>query len=105
MPHSINIKCISLPVILYATNPRNNNEEPPPKFTSFNIIVEAQPDNEALREEDASVGIFDLSGDDAMIKMSDTCRNMIEQSSYIPKSEAQVQYTAPPAGSGCVVFK
>lgn len=91
-------------MILYANAPMSS-DEPAPKFTSFNILVESLPDNTSPREGDTSVGIFDLSGDDAMIKMSDTCRNMIEQTSYIPKSEVQVQYIAPSGESGCVVFK
>ncbi|KAL1455525.1 hypothetical protein WDU94_009614, partial [Cyamophila willieti] len=92
------------PVILSSTGP-NDADEAPPKFSSFNIIVEALQDNTAPNEGDGSVGVFDLSEDNSMIKMSDKCRNMIEQSSYIPKTEVQVQYIAPPSRSGCVVFK
>uniref|UniRef100_A0A8D8Q115 Spondin-1 n=1 Tax=Cacopsylla melanoneura TaxID=428564 RepID=A0A8D8Q115_9HEMI len=91
-------------VILSSTTPISSDETPP-KFTSFNIIVEALQDNTAPNEGDGPVGVFDLSEDNSMIKMSDRCRNMIEQSSHIPKTEMQVQYIAPPARSGCVVFK
>ncbi|XP_008467534.1 spondin-1-like [Diaphorina citri] len=93
-------------VILSSSAPLNS-EDNPPKFTSFNIIVEPLQDNSAPSPNDGetSVGIFDLSMDDSMIKMSDTCRNMIEQASYIPKTEVQVLYTAPPTRSGCVIFK
>jgi Reeler domain. len=104
--HLLTSHSCPLPVILSSSAPLNS-EDNPPKFTSFNIIVEPLQDNSAPSPNDGetSVGIFDLSMDDSMIKMSDTCRNMIEQASYIPKTEVQVLYTAPPTRSGCVIFK
>ena len=36
---------------------------------------------------------------------SDHCRNAVVHTSNTPKSEIQVLWTAPPAGSGCVRFR
>ncbi|XP_046394012.1 spondin-1-like isoform X2 [Ischnura elegans] len=50
------------------------------------------------------VGNFQLFGD-ALTKFSERCPNMVTQTSSIPKSEIQVLWAAPAAGSGCVVFR
>jgi len=51
-----------------------------------------------------NVGVFSLFGDTST-KFSDRCPNAIEQTSSIHKSDIQVLWTAPPRGSGCVVFR
>jgi Reeler domain. len=51
-----------------------------------------------------NVGVFSLFGDTST-KFSDSCPNAIVQTSYIPKPDIQVLWTAPPKGSGCVVFR
>jgi hypothetical protein len=51
-----------------------------------------------------NVGVFSLFGDTST-KFSDRCPNAIVQTSSIPKSDVQVLWTAPPKGSGCVVFR
>ncbi|XP_071452758.1 spondin-1 isoform X2 [Hetaerina americana] len=50
------------------------------------------------------VGTFQLFGD-ALTKFSERCPNMVTQTSSIPKSEIQVLWAAPAAGSGCVAFR
>ncbi|XP_035212989.1 spondin-1-like isoform X3 [Stegodyphus dumicola] len=50
------------------------------------------------------VGSFQLFGD-AMCKYSEECPNAIVHASLIPKQDIQVMWKAPPAGTGCVVFK
>ncbi|GIY74434.1 spondin-1 [Caerostris extrusa] len=42
---------------------------------------------------------------DAMCKYSEECPNAIVHASLIPKQDIQVMWKAPPAGTGCVVFK
>ena len=49
-------------------------------------------------------GSFQLLGD-VLTRFSDHCTNTVTQTSSVAKSEIQVLWTAPPAGSGCVVFK
>lgn len=40
-----------------------------------------------------------------MTKISEKCRNAVEHTNQAKKSEIQVQWTAPPTGSGCIVFR
>ena len=49
-------------------------------------------------------GSFQLLGD-VLTRFSDHCTNTVTQTSSVAKSEIQVLWTAPPAGSGCVAFK
>ncbi|RWS26881.1 hypothetical protein B4U80_04927 [Leptotrombidium deliense] len=80
------------------------------KFSSFMLVVEPRdwtPDpvpgvtgTPAMPD----VGTFQLYGD-ALTKLSDDCQNAVVQTSTIYKSEISVMWLAPPAGSGCVVFK
>ena len=50
-----------------------------------------------------NAGVFQLMGD-SFVKFSERCPNLVTHTSSIPKSDVQVKWTAPPAGSGCVVF-
>lgn len=73
------------------------------KFVGFLLVLEPlnrRNDVAALPE----VGTFQLYGD-ALSTFSEDCPHAIVQTSPIPKSEIQVMWTAPPAGSGCVVFR
>ena len=90
----------------------------PQKFTGFMLVVE--PSNDFLPSwvdgtqrgmmvpvsdySTRNVGVFSLFGDTST-KFSDRCPNAIVQTSSIPKSDIQVLWTAPPRGSGCVVFR
>lgn len=51
-----------------------------------------------------NVGTFHLLGD-ALTKFSERCPNAVTQTSSIPKSEIQVNWIAPPAGSGCIAIR
>lgn len=74
------------------------------KFTGFMIVVEpAQPAND-IYENPKFTGSFQLLGD-ALSKISEDCPNAVVHTSTIPKSEIQVLWAAPIAGTGCVVFK
>ncbi|XP_076067697.1 spondin-1-like [Oratosquilla oratoria] len=73
------------------------------KFTEFMLIVE--PSNtpvDVYRPQ--SVGTFQLYGD-SLTMHSEYCPNAVTHTSSIPKSEIQVMWTAPPAGSGCIRFR
>ncbi|XP_045137264.1 spondin-1-like isoform X1 [Portunus trituberculatus] len=73
------------------------------KFTGFLLLVEpSRVPRDVYGPQ--SVGMFQLYGD-ALTLYSEDCPNAITQSSSAPKSEIQVLWTAPPAGSGCVIFR
>lgn len=70
----------------------------PHKFTGFMLQVE----NDGGRSD--NVGMFQLMGD-TLAKFSERCPNLVTHTSAIPKTSIEVRWTAPPAGSGCVVFR
>ena len=90
------------------------------QFTEFLLVVESvvggdlqQNALEANNAEEAvevimasskRTGSFQLLGD-VLTRFSDHCTNTVTQTSSVGKSEIQVLWTAPPAGSGCVTFK
>lgn len=76
-----------------------------PSFSSFILMVETE-DNRNYDEEnnDFIAGKFQLTGD-VRTKISEVCPNTVTQTSLIQKSEVQVYWTAPPTGSGCVIFR
>ena len=84
------------------------------QFTEFLLVVESSPvrptaEDEVLTPLVASqmprrTGSFQLLGD-VLTRFSDHCTNTVTQTSAVAKSEIQVLWTAPPAGSGCVTFK
>ncbi|CRL03830.1 CLUMA_CG016442, isoform A [Clunio marinus] len=77
------------------------------KFTGFFVTVE--PDFSDIRHADLAfneinVGRF-LITDNAASKFSEKCQNLVTHTSSVPKSEVMISWTAPPLGSGCLVFK
>lgn len=54
--------------------------------------------------EPSSSGVFTLYGDN-LSKFSERCPNAVTQTSAIMKGEIKVNWTAPRAGSGCVIFR
>ncbi|XP_054267798.1 spondin-1-like isoform X2 [Macrosteles quadrilineatus] len=79
------------------------------KFTGFMLVVEPQHHipMRGLSPRDVTprpVGTFQLYGD-TLTKFSPSCPNMVTHTSSMPKSEVQVRWTAPPPGSGCVIFR
>ncbi|XP_059608919.1 spondin-1-like [Phlebotomus argentipes] len=75
------------------------------KFSGFMLAVEKET-YDPLRDIGGigSAGLFQLQGD-TLAKFSDKCPNVVTQTSSLPKSDIQVLWTAPPPGSGCVVFR
>lgn len=83
------------------------NVHMPPKFISFSLVVESTNPFRPSGGREAQIplaGSFQLFAD-ALVKHSEECPNMVTQTSSIPKAEIQVRWTAPPPGSGCIVFK
>ena len=89
------------------------------QFTEFLLVVENGPRSVVVNQQQHEVneaaevimlasshrtGSFQLLGD-VLTRFSDHCTNTVTQTSSVAKSEIQVLWTAPPAGSGCVVFK
>lgn len=73
-------------------------------FTHFTITAEASTGTR--RKEAASpkrVGRFQLFSD-LLTKFSDRCVNTIVEADDLPKTEVQVMWVAPEAGSGCVAL-
>lgn len=73
------------------------------KFQGFFLVVERESNGDEFGEY-TSAGTFTLFGD-SLSKFSDRCENAVTQATAIFKGEIKVLWTAPPAGSGCVVFK
>ncbi|KAF8771040.1 spondin-1-like [Argiope bruennichi] len=73
------------------------------KFIGFMLVVVPKVMKNDISSR-PDVGTFQLFKD-AMIKYSDECPNAIEHTSLIPKQQIRLKWKAPPAGSGCVVFK
>ncbi|XP_071559800.1 spondin-1 isoform X1 [Temnothorax nylanderi] len=70
------------------------------QFTRFTLTVHSQhaPSNPAAR-----VGYFQLFPD-SLTTFNEDCINTISEATDYPKSEIQVMWRAPQAGSGCVIF-
>uniref|UniRef100_A0A6B2EI24 Spondin-1 n=1 Tax=Phlebotomus kandelakii TaxID=1109342 RepID=A0A6B2EI24_9DIPT len=75
------------------------------KFSGFMLAVEKEIYDPAKDIGGiGSAGLFQLQGD-TLAKFSDKCPNIVTHTSSLPKSDIQVVWTAPPPGSGCVVFR
>lgn len=75
----------------------------PEKFTGFALSVEPSVPSASQRDR-PNVGTFQLFGD-ALTKFSEKCPHMVMQASSTSRSEVNVHWTAPPAGSGCLTFR
>lgn len=72
----------------------------PHKFSGFMLQVEK---DDGGRSD--AVGKFQLKEDNTLVTFSERCPDMITHTSAILKTDVQVLWIAPPAGSGCVVFR
>ncbi|XP_022654943.1 spondin-1-like isoform X3 [Varroa jacobsoni] len=70
------------------------------KFVDFTLTVESSDYNRL----NPDVGVFKLSSDQ-LTRFSEDCPYSVTATSTVQKSRASVRWTAPPSGSGCVVFK
>lgn len=75
----------------------------PHKFSGFMLAAEKEG-YDGGRDGSGNSGIFQLLGD-TLAKFSEKCPNVVTHTSSIPKSDIQVLWTAPPPGSGCIVFR
>jgi len=72
------------------------------KFAGF--LLTADPAEPKIDTTPDTAGNFQLFGD-SLNRFSDLCPNAITQTSSVPKTEVQVLWTAPGAGSGCILFR
>lgn len=72
------------------------------QFTRFKLV--ADPLDPAIRRTPSKQGQFQLFAD-TLTKFDEECTNSVVQSDDLPKTEVQVMWKAPPAGSGCVLLK
>ncbi|KAG7198405.1 hypothetical protein KM043_005793 [Ampulex compressa] len=70
------------------------------QFTRFTLSVHSQ---HAPNSAQARVGYFQLFPD-SLTAFNEDCVNTVSEATDFPKSEVQVMWRAPPAGSGCVIF-
>lgn len=79
-----------------------------PTFKRFMLVVEPSSNSPSSGEDsafsDQKVGSFTLMGT-SMAQFSSHCPNSIIQMSTSKRTEVSVKWTAPPPGSGCVVFR
>lgn len=71
-------------------------------FRRFTVNVESADDPQNLSPQ--NVGSFQLFGD-SLSKFNEDCVNTISETNDLPKTEIFFMWTAPPPGSGCVVFR
>ncbi|KAL0268585.1 UNVERIFIED_CONTAM: hypothetical protein PYX00_010463 [Menopon gallinae] len=80
------------------------------KFRGFTVTVEAShshsdvPDDSLGSDSPARVGAFMLYSEE-QTQYHDDCINTIKESNMEEKTEIQIMWTAPPKGSGCVIFR
>ena len=72
------------------------------QFTRFQI--KADPLNPAEPRTPRKQGQFQLFAD-TLTKFDEECTNSVIEADDLPKTEVQVMWKAPPAGSGCVLLK
>nr|CAD7456745.1 unnamed protein product [Timema tahoe] len=76
------------------------------KFTGFVLVVEPGVQTSPWEAPLSlpNVGTFSLLSD-SLTRFNKKCPNSVMQAHYIPKSDIKVLWTAPPSGSGCVIFR
>lgn len=72
------------------------------RFRRFIINAEAADDPGNFSPQ--KVGTFQLFGD-SLAKFNEDCVNTVSDTNDALKTDVFVMWTAPPAGSGCVIFR
>lgn len=68
------------------------------RFIGFSLTVDT------TSRTGAAAGNLHLFGD-SLTKYSDDCPNTITHTSLVMKTEVQAMWSAPPPGTGCVIFR
>ncbi|XP_052120489.1 spondin-1-like [Frankliniella occidentalis] len=80
---------------------RRGANDAPHKFIGFVLTVEGEDDGLGRKRE---VGRFTLYPD-ALAKFDERCGNTVTHANLLPTAEVYINWTAPPEGSGCVLFR
>ncbi|XP_068628147.1 spondin-1 [Battus philenor] len=72
------------------------------QFTRFKLVLD--PLDPAVARTPSKQGQFQLFAD-TLTKFDEECVNSVVEADDLPKTEIQVMWKAPPAGSGCVLLK
>ncbi|KAG6460169.1 hypothetical protein O3G_MSEX011826 [Manduca sexta] len=72
------------------------------QFVRFKITL--NPLDPAAARRPSKQGQFQLFAD-TLTSFDDECTNSVVEADDLPKTEVQVMWKAPPAGSGCVLLK
>lgn len=73
-------------------------------FIGFMLAVEAENSNDNMPGDLKQLGHFEIV-DFSETKFSDKCNNVVMQTNMLPKSRIDVIWTAPPAGTGCILIR
>lgn len=85
---------------------KNSVIEDPIQFNGFSITVHPSNMNQIGPILDPSVaGVLEVFPGDSSAKIDEKCPNMVIHTSHMFISEVIVQWKAPPAGRGCVLFR
>lgn len=72
------------------------------KFTKFELVLD--PLDPGAPRTPRAQGQFQLFAD-TLSRFDEECTNSVIEADDLPKTEVQVMWKAPPAGSGCVLIK
>lgn len=72
------------------------------QFTKFQLKLD--PLDPSSPRSPRKQGQFQLFAD-TLTKFDEECTNSVIEADDLPKTEVQVMWKAPPAGSGCVLIK
>lgn len=74
------------------------------KFSGFILVVENKSGEPTHQDvHNSAFGVFSLLVGSSLTKI--TCANTVTHTTTTPKADIEVLWTAPPPGSGCVVFR
>lgn len=71
--------------------------------TFIGFVLTAEPEEDGLSRS-RPVGRFTLYPD-ALAKFDERCANTVTHANLLPSAEVYINWTAPPEGSGCVIFR
>lgn len=68
------------------------------------FVINAESADDPGNFSPQRVGTFQLFGD-SLSKFNEDCVNTVSDTNDVRKTEVFLMWTAPPAGSGCVIFR
>lgn len=68
------------------------------------FILNVESSNNRNDRSPQNAGVFQLLPD-GLARFNEECVNTVSEVNDLDKTEVYVMWTAPPAGSGCVIFR